>query len=62
MRRAANLETTGRGKELALRVNVMTGKEVAQADQRRLYKGKHDSWSSMGAFPAFSGCLRSATS
>ena len=56
MRRAANLETTGRGKELALRVNVMTRKEVAQADRRRLHKGKHDRWSSMGAFPALSGC------
>src|SRR5271166_5806503 len=31
MHRAANLETTGRGKELALRVDVMTRKEVAQA-------------------------------
>ena len=61
MRRAANLETTGRGKELALRVNVMTRKEVAQADQRRRHNGKHDSWSSMGAFTALSGCERSAT-
>ena len=51
MRRAANLETTRRGKELALRVNVMTRKEVAQADQRGLRKGKHDRWSSTGGFP-----------
>jgi hypothetical protein len=34
----------------------MTRKEVAQADQRRLQKGKHDGWSSLGAFSAMSGC------
>ena len=56
MRRAANLETARRGEELALGVDLMPRKEVAQADQRRLHKGKHDSWSSMGAFPALSGC------
>ena len=48
MHRAANLETTRRGKELALGVHVMPRKEVAQADRRRLHKGKHDSPSSMG--------------
>ena len=38
MHRTANLETARRGKELALGVHVTPGKEVPQADQRRLRK------------------------